>query len=297
MNQPQRFKDALGREGPFMKAGSDEATPTGAMDRAARQLGIFAPTLAAAISAEKARAATSGTATKLAASKVAATLAKGGLVGLGVGLVVLGAANLMHPNMPTRVAPAAPLVSTFIAESAPAGNSPVGPAVIAPAMASSVVQPGASTSRERLSASRIATSDEPVTEPNSRNGSGSHPLALQPQSLVAAPAPSNRTPSSVAESPAPADVRLAREVAGLDRVRALVNRGSAAAALEDLEDFEHRVGFSILQREAALVRIDILRALGRNDDASLAARQLLTMSPSGERARVEDLLRRKGVLP
>jgi hypothetical protein len=88
------------------------------------------------------------------------------------------------------------------------------------------------------------------------------------------------------------DPRLAREVASLDHARATAHRGDAAAALQELDGFEHNYGYVALRKEAMLVRIDVLLSLARRTEAAATARQLLLSgAPANQRARLEDLVR------
>jgi hypothetical protein len=88
------------------------------------------------------------------------------------------------------------------------------------------------------------------------------------------------------------DPRLAREVASLDQARAYAKSGNAAVALRELNGFEASFGYFALRKEAMLVRIDVLLALGRRKEAAATARQLLLSgAPATQRARLEDLVR------
>ncbi len=90
---------------------------------------------------------------------------------------------------------------------------------------------------------------------------------------------------------APADPRLAHEVASLDRVRAFANRGDAAGALRELNGFGQSYGYATLHKEAMLVNIDVLLSLGRKVEAAALARQLLALgAPATQRAKLESLV-------
>lgn len=331
MNQPQRFKDGTTRAGRLMKAGSEEPPPAEAMHRAALQLGVSASMLAAMLRATDASAVGMGMATKgppqagapavskVGASGLAATIAKGGMAGLGVGLALFAGSQFMQPKAPADVIAAAPPMPTVSAQVEVLAPVPTASAQLdaglprrdlSRASSARPMEVASNTARASLpSERRVRSADRTILTSKSEAAhgiDGARGPAPQSQDRTAASIASNRSLSPVvtassASAPkhaAPVDVRLAREVASLDRTRMLANRGDAASALRELDAFDRQFGYSVLQREATLVRIDVLLSLGRKAEAASAARRLLAMGASdAERARLEDLLKKRGLSP
>jgi hypothetical protein len=331
MNQPQRFKEASTRAGRMMQAGSEERPPAKAMQRAAHQLGVSPSVLAAVLCPTAASAATTGvvtagaraianTASKASAWGLTATLTKGGIVGLGVGVALFASAELTRSKAPapaTVATPPMPTVSARLDVLAPRSSGSAQFNVDSPPKNQSCRSPTLPIAK--------ASSNALVSSPPQHDSTGVDRAVALNSSLVAAtahgrddaqvpgpsnqdqivgPAATNRAHSPIAatssasaqENAVPVDVRLAHEIASLDRTRMLANRGNAAGALRELDAFAQRYGFSVLRREATLVRIDLLLGLGRTADATAAAHRLLAMGASGaERVRLEDLLKKRGL--
>jgi hypothetical protein len=83
---------------------------------------------------------------------------------------------------------------------------------------------------------------------------------------------------------------LAREITSLDRARTFANRGAAAAALRELDDFSRAYGYVAMRREALLVRLDVFLALGQRAAAAQVARELLALGvPAAQQSRLREL--------
>jgi hypothetical protein len=68
--------------------------------------------------------------------------------------------------------------------------------------------------------------------------------------------------------------------------------GSAGGALGELGTFEQSVGYQILRREALLVKIDVLQALGHRLEARAVAAECLRVSQTAsQRERLQEFLR------
>ena len=322
MNQPERFKAAaaLSPEGRLMTFGNQEKPDPEAIHRAARRLGISAAALtsaaaATAIAPAASAATSSATAVglgsagtvvgKSASLYLVTSVVKGTLIGLGLTIATYSSVQWMDSHAPVN-APSATTVPVQanrqrnakapVIASAPSllQDPPPATAEVPRVLPSSANTAGAivtEPAREPVIASirgAAATArfedSEPASLPPIQTSSSMDANSSSGRSSAAAGAPSSRSAS--------ADVRLAREVASLDRVRALANRGDATGALSELNGFGRSLGYVALQKEALLVHIDVLLSLGRKAEAIAIARQLLAIgAPATQRNRLDALIR------
>ena len=324
MTQPERFKAAvaLSREGRLMACGNQEKPDPEAMHRAARRLGISVAALTAAAAATAiapvASAATSSTTAgglssagtvigKSSSLYLVTSVVKGTLIGLGLTIATYSGVQWMDSNAPVN-APSASTVPVQVSQ--PLQRNVKVPVVErAPAMlqdpspATAEVQRVLPSSASNAGAIVAEQPREPLIAPVTGTAASarfedSEPASLLPiQKLPAADINSSQSRSSAAAGApssrsATADVQLAREVASLDRVRALANRGDATSALSELNSFGRSLGYVTLQKEALLVHIDVLLSLGRKAEAIGIARQLLAIgAPATQRNRLDALIR------
>lgn len=319
MNQPRRFKDTSTLTGHCMTAGSEEKPPTLALQRAAETLGIPLSVLAAVTSTASANATNPGAAENVpssvatnvsnaSVSGLTTILAKGAIFGLGGGLLLFTVIGLVRSMAPStnRTTSAAPIASNVTSqqgihrptpttatqrEAVPQFGDTAPAPLVRPLVTPSEGAPsGLPSSRQTNHEGRM----------KSANGSGVAPLTRNADELPI-PKPPDKTQDVVSgtelpsRTTAPANIRLAREVKSVDQTRALMTSGDAAGALRELDSFDRQFGYSILQREATLVRIDVLLTLGRNTEATTLARRLLATSTSGEQTRLEKQLGNKGL--
>lgn len=101
--------------------------------------------------------------------------------------------------------------------------------------------------------------------------------AQQPSDAPAAP---NDIPAIPATSPSVADTSSTLELEALARVRRALSAHESARALAMLDDFTRRFPASRVAEEAAVLRIETLRALGRSSEAQTLARKFLRERPS-----------------
>ena len=324
MNQPQRLKaaSALGHEGRLMASGSEEMPDPEAIHRAARRLSISATVLASAVAATAvAPAATAATTAvtsggigtvgtaigKATGSLLMMSVVKGTVIGLSLGITVFAGAHLVRSNEPAKVPNLSPAVSIVLNRPRPKADNP------GVASATSVFQDAVpvTAAARVVSPSQDSPAQAMVTGEPAAPSVGLAPAAAlvghfeDLESPAVLPSPSRTstdllpsqgpgaTPATATRAGAlPVDPRLAREVASLDQSRAYANRGNAVGALRELDGFEASFGYVALRKEAMLVRIDVLLALGRRKEAAATARQLLLSgAPATQRARLQDLVR------
>ena len=325
MNQPQRFKAAsvLGREGRLMASGLEEMPDPEAIQRAARRLGISATVLASAAAATAVAPAATTAATsavtsggigtvgtaigKATGSLLMMSVVKGTVIGLSIGITVFAGAHLVRSNEPAKVPNLSPAVSIVLSRPRPKADNPgVAPATsvfqdaVPVAATARVVSPSPDSPAQAMVNGESAA--PPVGLPPAAALVGhfedlESPAALPSTSRTSADLLPSQGPVSIPATATragalPVDPRLAREVASLDQARAYAKSGNAAVALRELNGFEASFGYFALRKEAMLVRIDVLLALGRRKEAAATARQLLLSgAPATQRARLEDLVR------
>ena len=324
MNQPERFKTALasGREGQLMSIAGLERPDPEAIHRAAQRLGISAAALASAAAATTvaptAAGATSSTATvgvgsmgavigKTAGSFLVASIVKGTLIGLGLTVAIYSGVRWVGTGAPTN-APISTSISAKVSQPPERNANEPGAAAVQPQLqqpdpAPSKPQQGAASSGSATVAVVSEQPREPIVAPAPSAAAtarfeDSESPALPPSQkptatgAIPSPGPASAAAGTPRAGATPADPRLAREVASLDRARALANRGDAAGASRELSNFEHSFGYVTLRKEAMLVNIDVLLSLGRKAKAVTIAHQLLALgAPATQRAKLEALVR------
>jgi len=127
----------------------------------------------------------------------------------------------------------------------------------------------------------IDISAEALAPPSAqRQTTGAHTAAPPPRSApsndlgpVASSLPAKRTPVRTPPS-------LDQELATMQRARAALGRGDAAAALAELDRFGRGPGFRQLAVEARLLRIEALARAGRADEARNLARRFVQQNPN-----------------
>ena len=158
--------------------------------------------------------------------------------------------------MPAPVAPASVASSSTWGERTEPASNPIGPVVTATAGAT----------------------DPATPKPEA-------PSALRdpaPKTRVSADTPSSGAPKgdSVVAPPA-----LDGEIRRLDRARAALARGSSEAALAELAAYENERKTAVLEREAAVLRIDALLARGDRNGAQSLAQRYVAAHPDDPHAR------------
>jgi hypothetical protein len=134
----------------------------------------------------------------------------------------------------------------------------------------------------------LAALPTPVSEPDSVDSNQAAPeLRARDQAQVPARAQAPRALPAAQQSSLAA-TSLAVEVELLDRARAALSRKDPSAALHELDRYAQQAGERSLAREANLLRIEALRALGDAASAAEIAKRLVAEDPrglTGQRAR------------
>jgi len=311
MSAPERFKVKAGtsREGRLMALGGNEMPDRDAIRRAAQRLGVSATVLtsASAASAMVTSAATSSAAaSKLGGSLLMLTLAKGILVGVGIGMVAFGGLQLVqtgkneHSTIPSTKSSASPSRALGLRENpAPKvtlahANAELSGSNYVRAISVPTSSPVVATARPiEIAANATTPTDASNEAPKTISVARFDQVTVFPHLVERKLETQPQASNGVLPLRAPTvntDMRLAREVSSLDRVRILLRQGSPADALSEWNRFESGSGYSVLRREALLVRIDVLLALGQRTDAAVTARQVLNHFPAtAERTRLEDI--------
>lgn len=312
MKEPRRWLDSRSSSVPIrlLRSVVDEPLPQGAMLRAAMRFGISATAISvSSASLAQATAASSlatganvAAATAVGKAAILVALTKGIIVGLGVGALMVGAAQL-RPSQGSVVAAGAP--STQQVVSTPKSTTrAVLPAVeVAQASPTATSEPPASqpttpsTDPSRARSAPLArprgrsamTTIRPL--PASTASSEIRGLSDSPRSVALArfadvpavavnadlqPASSPSVPIAIAPPPTLRQASLAQEVRALDRVRQALRSGEAAGALAELMRSRQQRVFRRLSREAEILRVEAMGAVGQNRNAATLARQLLS---------------------
>jgi TolA-binding protein len=99
---------------------------------------------------------------------------------------------------------------------------------------------------------------------------------------------------NLAAEPSNAPSALQLELASLNQVRSLLQRGQGADALRALEQYQVRFPHGSLAAEAMLLRVQAFALAGRRDEAARAAERMIERYPrSPHKARLQEL----GLLP
>jgi len=300
-------------EGQLMAAGNEELPEGESMNRAARRLGISASTLASA-SVVTALAPSASAATAASAVTVKATsgmillLAKSALIGLCIGGVVV-ATGAMFVRSRSAETPGTPAIRQVAKGPASPVQLQQNAPKLAPLTSSSrnveVARSHLSRASNDVQGPVAAEEDARGAELPKAPGLTSVASFEEPLNIPVPEVPNvsenSRVPGQTIESNAHresqakrnfSDLRLAKEVASLDRARLLASRGKAAEALGELDGFERSYGYMVLPSEATLVRIDVLVTMGQSSLAAQYARKLLATSlPASQRRRLEELAR------
>ena len=312
MNGPRRLKLAKfqGASGRLLAAGCDELPDSTAIERTARRLGLPATLLTSAAlstaltSASAAASVTAGGSATAGVTLGALGATKAALIGVGIGLSLAVGAAAVRSKTTGNGRNSVASISSLPAPLRPlpdSNHSLIPPIVEAPTTAGAVDSPNsraaASQSPPRVESSPDTPESVKAVASIGRFDDLDVPSAAEvrkqadtaadsSQAAAASLANANRT------SAGPVDPRLAREVASLDRVRAVASRGDAPTAMRELDAFSNKFGYIALQLEAKLVRIDLLLALGRRTEAAQLARAIpVSGVPVAQRKRLEQLIR------
>jgi hypothetical protein len=314
MKQPRRLKSEKlpGRAGQLLAVGSDEMPEPQAMHRAARQLGVSASVLAAATSVAgvasttaAASAASASSATIGVAAGTTAGVVKVALFGVGLLMAVAVGSTLIPSSMPSKgTGPAIVSIAKHAESAKNMDHHSVSPVTSAERDLDSYTVLRPTSSRAPTGTSEVSTRTEtaaPTITPLPYGAAvgrfedieSEAATRITESNLTNSLSSSVQTPAgpiATGSVPAPVDPRLAREIASLDRARTYASRGAAAAALRELDAFNRSFGYAALQREAMLVRIDALLAVGRRSEAAATARALLLSgAPVSQRRRLQEL--------
>jgi hypothetical protein len=138
------------------------------------------------------------------------------------------------------------------------------------------------------------------SKPQPRSGAGVMPETApqavpdhQREAVLTSPRPTEPTAAAaVAAGAAGSPGQLGREVASIDRARQALGAGDAAGTLQELDSFEHTQQTGVLEREARVLRIDALLALGQTNSARSLAEQYVQQYPNdAHAARLRALLK------
>jgi hypothetical protein len=294
MREPRRWLDDrhAGFPARLLRTVANEPLPDAALGRAATRFGISAALLSAAstgLANAAASQALGAVPVTSGGSAVMVTLGKAIAVGLGVGAVMVGAAQLAIPPRATTIVPAAQSLGAAGTKSAPASTS-VGQMVTQPSGLEATVASAADFGPAKAPSVARFPSRAPAADVTEN---AQLPVASTPSAVArfsdesgsegtVAPKPSARPREPETTPPPPPAPRstLAQEVRVLDSVRIALGRGEARAALDELNQAEHQRLFRTLGREAAVLRVEALGTLGRTEEAATLARQLVAQGVS-----------------
>lgn len=316
MKAPTRFKRAhsSGIAGDLMVAGGTEAPSEGALERAAHRLGLPAgllATLAVTATTTSATATTSaaigGASTSTSGAIALITAAKAAALGIGLGATLAVGAHWVRSSSSgdtpaPRTAVTAPSRETpRSVQLAPTGDVPS--ANVPVAALSAEPQLAVSSNRSAPISTSAPHSAAPTFENPGVPSTANDAEPREPAGAGITPPPPIRRAENASQGPMAAaavattapqpfsDPRLAREVTSLDRARTFENHGAPAAALRELDDFNRTYGYAAMQREALLVRLDVLLALGQRGAAAQIARELLALGvPAAQQSRLRELV-------
>jgi hypothetical protein len=257
MSEPRRFlKDGGGGfEQSLLRSAREDAPSPGARQRTLAALGLGVGVLGAGATATAAvKAATP-------AVKAAASLGLLKWIGIGIagGVLVVGAAEVVHSvsPQPVKVAPAA------IEDHARAAiQAPLSPA-----------KSGSAAPADPATEPAVAAIEAPpaVTAPASPGAASSG-------------ASSPEAPRARATSPTPASSALADEIAALDGAREALASGDAARALRALDARDRAFPRGALGPEAMVLRIEALALRGDRATATRLGEAFLAASPRSPHA-------------
>lgn len=221
----------------LLRAAAEDCPPPSARRRGLAALGLLAVATPAAAAAPAVTGALGGSSGAGGIAGGWSTMAGWGLwqwgLVVGVGGAAIVGASALAPLAPERVTAAAPSA----ARAAPALSAPL-PAARAPALL-----------------------DEPAAEATS-------PAPAEPERSAATSRPRSAAPTASASRAA----SIRDEIDRLDRARSALGRGEPDVALTTLNEYSRRHPNGELRVEAAILRVDALRARGDALAASATAR-------------------------
>lgn len=259
MNGPSRLLESSSHPGvrELLRAGIDESPRPAALQRTAVALGVSGSiaSVTAAASATGGAALATTVATPTTFALAAKWIAIGTLCGGGL-------------------AASAQAVSDFAA---------------APPRAATVTQRVASAPATPVASAVVVANPERAEPAEASIARTQLPMAARPEASVNVAAPDRSAPAT-APSPAlpasaslPDALSLAREVTTIDAARAALSSGNASDALARIDGYFARARTGTLDREAELLRIDALTALGQRDAAAAHARAYAATYPRDPR--------------
>ncbi len=252
MSEPRRFlNDGGGLEQSLLRSARDDRPSPAARRRTLAALGLGASVLGASATA---------TAAASPAVKAAASLGLLKWIGVGIagGVLVVGAAEVVHS---VSSPPSTTITSAAIDDHARASSAtPRGPA-------------------RGLGAVPVDTSKElvsPVIE--------APPLVAAPAAAASSIAAATDAPRARSLSPSPASSALADEIAALDGAREALASGDSSRALRALDARDRAFPRGALGPEATVLRIEALALRGDRAAATRLAEAFLAASPRSPHA-------------
>jgi hypothetical protein len=254
MSEPRRFlKDSGGLEQSLLRSAREDRPSPGARRRTLAALGLGAGVLGAGATA------TAAASTATPAVKAAASLGLLKWIGVGIagGVLVVGAAEVVHSVSPPR---------------------------------STITQAAAfDHARSTITAPRSPATNVGSIPVDTSKELGSK--AIEAPSVVAAPtanassvAPLAEAPRARSLSPSPASSALADEIAALDGAREALASGDASRALRALDARDRAFPRGALGPEATVLRIEALALRGDRAAATRLAEAFLAASPRSPHA-------------
>jgi hypothetical protein len=155
-------------------------------------------------------------------------------------------------------------------------DPPTAPAAIAPA--SAAARSAAEHASNPIGTVVAATAEPATARPEAP--SAPHEPPTKPRAIADTPAPDTLLANPVDPPPA-----LDGEIRRLDRARAALAAGSSEAALAELAAYENERKTAVLEREAAVLRIDALLARGDLEGAQSLAQRYVAAHPDDPHAR------------
>lgn len=127
----------------------------------------------------------------------------------------------------------------------------------------------------------IDISAEALAPPSAqRQTTGAHTAAPPPRPPRSSDPPPVASSPSAKRAPVRTPPSLDQELACMQRARAALGRGDAAAALAELDRFGRGPGWRQLAVEARLLRIEALARAGRAEEARNLARRFVEQNPN-----------------
>lgn len=255
MNGPSRLLESSSHPGvrELLRAGIDESPRPAALQRTAVALGVSGSI--ASITAAASATGGAALATTVAAPTTFALAAKW----IAIGTLCGGG-----------LAASAQAVSDFAA---------------APPRAATVTQRVASAPATPVASAVVVANPERAEPAEASIARTQLPMAARPEASVNVAAPDRSAPGPAlpASASLPDSLSLAREVTTIDAARAALSSGNASDALARIDGYFARARTGTLDREAELLRIDTLSALGQREAAAARARAYAATYPRDPR--------------